>query len=70
MAKRKEYHQWERVYGPDLDPNNKIRAAANRATMESKVFKSACAVVGIEPTKRQASKWNKKSGLAWNRRAE
>ena len=66
MAKRKEYHMWTRVFGPNLDPGNKERMKKNIAVQESKVFIDACKKENIEPTRRQASKFRRKKGLAYN----
>ena len=33
-------------------------------------FRRCCEVAGIQPSKRQASKWGRRSGLAYNARAE
>lgn len=38
---------------------------ANQGTMASETFKKACEAAGVEPTKRQASKWNKGLGSAY-----
>jgi len=57
--------KWERVHGPDLDPNNGIRAAVNQKILKSEIFIDACKRANIIATKRQASKWNKKRGLAF-----
>jgi len=56
---------WDRVTGPDLDPGNKKRAERNSATMKNLMFLDACLRASIEPTKRQASKWNRKKGKAY-----
>ena len=32
---------------------------------KNKEFRDACARAGVEPTRRQASKWRMKKGLAW-----
>jgi hypothetical protein len=34
------------------------------------VFIEACQLAGIEPTRRQASKWNRRTGLAYAWRGE
>jgi len=65
MAKQKLRHSWRRVFGPDLDPTNKPKAAKNKAVLQSEVFITACERAKIDPTKRQASKWNRKTGLAY-----
>jgi hypothetical protein len=44
------------------------RADANKTTLESGNFKKACERAGVEPTKRQASRWNRKCGAAYARR--
>ena len=62
---RKHSTSWIRVTGPDLDPNNSKRAASNLGVLESSEFKNLCDAVGIEPTKRQSSKFNNGKGLAW-----
>ena len=36
----------------------------------SKAFIEACGKVGIPPTRRQWKKWQKKVGLAWEKRNE
>ena len=38
MLKEKVNYKWERVYGPDLDKNNKPRKERNAATLKDKVF--------------------------------
>lgn len=58
---------WERVTGPDLDQGKAKRADANKSVLGSGNFKSACSAMNIEPTKRQASKWNNGKGLAYTR---
>lgn len=60
--------QWKRVTGPNLCPENAVRAQRNKSTLTSPIFLKACETVGIEPTKRQASKWNNKKGKAYNAR--
>jgi len=61
----KNRQQWGRVTGVDLKPSKVKRQQANEATLRSKTFTDACEEVGIEPTTRQASKWNLKRGLAY-----
>jgi len=65
MSKRKINTQWDRVHGPDLDTGKKQRAERNKSTMADKIFLDACINAKIEPTKRQASKWNSKKGKAY-----
>ena len=60
--------QWERVHGPDLDPNNEVRAKENQNIMSSEVFKKACEKVGLSITKRQAQKWKNKKGRVFKER--
>lgn len=56
---------WERVSGPDLCPGNRKRYKENTQVMESGVFVTACTRVKIPPTRKQASKFRRKKGLAW-----
>ena len=65
MSKRKLNHQWDRVFGPDLDQWNEPLRLLNKAVIENKNFINACIAVGIEVTKRQASKWSNKKGAAY-----
>lgn len=44
------------------------RQEANTQVLKSGKFKGACDRAGIEPTRRQASKWNRKKGLAYQHR--
>jgi len=57
-------HEWERVTGNDLDPGNRKRYLENNGILRDKVFVEACKQAGIEPTRRQASKWKRKKGIA------
>ena len=57
--------QWTRVMGDDLDKNNEKRRLANQSILKDPIFIKACELVGIEPTKRQASKWRRKTGKAY-----
>jgi len=65
MAKQKINVQWERVFGPDLDPLNAINREINAGIMKSKDFIQSCKMLNIDPTKRQASKWGNKKGSAY-----
>jgi len=56
---------WQRVCSLDADPFNRDRAKANQATKINPVFIDACSKAGIDPTTRQASKWNHKKGAAF-----
>ena len=63
---KKNYgNQWERVKGDDLHAFNKDKAKKNKSTMNNKIFKESCEYINLEITKRQASKWNNKKGLAY-----
>ena len=72
MSKEKVNYKWERVYGPDLDKNNKPNRERNAATLKDKIFLDAVdnanRIKGMkcEAVKRQASKWNNKKGAAYN----
>jgi len=56
---------WDRVTGPNTDVTNKDRAETNKKTKENKHFIDACSEAGVDPTTRQASKWNHKKGKAY-----
>lgn len=58
-------NQWKRVSGPNLQPQHDQNRKANEGVMNNDVFKNACEKVGIEPTKRQASKFRRKKGAAF-----
>lgn len=49
----------------DLDVGKKARTIKNKQIFESPHFKKACENAGMEPTKRQASKYANKRGKAW-----
>ncbi len=50
---------------PDIHGERKAREAnRNQTTLDSPSFRKACQMVGIEPTRRQASKFLKGRGLA------
>lgn len=67
MAKGKKKNvDWVRVHGPDIDVNKADRTKANKSVFETEVFKEACDAVGINPTIRQASKFRRKGGIAFN----
>ena len=63
--KTKGGQQWVRVSGPDLCERKKINAKENFNRKESPEFVIACEKVGIKPTIRQASKFNRKFGAAY-----
>jgi len=58
--------QWVRVFGPNIQPGHEERHKAAINRFKDQAFKDACSVAGIEPTKRQARKWNNKRGAAYN----
>lgn len=60
--------QWTRVTGPNLCPEYAERAKKNDGVVNSPQFKEACEKAGIEPTRRQASKFRRKMGLAYQNR--
>ncbi|MFW6242763.1 MAG: hypothetical protein ACOC2W_01255 [bacterium] len=57
--------KWKRVLGPDLDQQKFEREKKNKNIMSNETFLKACEMLGIEPTKRQASKYNNKKGSAY-----
>ena len=57
--------KWERVTGPNLQPQHAERGEKNSTVLNSPSFKAACSRVGIEPTRRQASKFRNKRGKAF-----
>lgn len=65
VKSKKQYHEWIRVHGPDLDAGKVDREKENKNIMESDSFQELCGKVGIEPTRRQASKYKRKRGLAY-----
>jgi hypothetical protein len=55
--------------GPDLQLHIKApRTLANKGRMADPVFLKACSLAHVEPSKRQASKWNNSMGKAWAER--
>ena len=53
--------------GPDLHEVRKKRGYnANQGTLANEKFKKACELAGVEPTKRQARKWNLGKGKAYS----
>lgn len=71
MASKKDHHghQWIRIHNMfNLEPVHDKNARLNRAAFESQQFRNACSEAGIEPTIRQASKYRRKTGLAWAHR--
>lgn len=57
--------QWIRVHGPNLKPENELRQKKNASRLADKNFLAACEAAEVEPTKRQASKWNNRKGKAY-----
>ena len=58
-------NQWERVRGANLDITAKEKQEANKNVFESDKFKNACTKASVNPTKRQASKFNNKKGASF-----
>ncbi len=57
--------KWPRVFGPDLDPGNRVRFKANSKVLADKNFIALCERVNTLVTRRQASKFRRKKGLAF-----
>ena len=58
--------KWERVFGPDLDIGKADRQRANDYVFNNKTFIEKCMRADIPITRRQASKYRRKRGLAYN----
>lgn len=58
-------NKWERVTGPNLQPQHAARGNQNRGVLKSQIFQDACKTVGITPNTRQASKFKNGCGLAF-----
>jgi hypothetical protein len=56
---------WKRVHGPNIQPGHDERAKKNEARMNDPAFKKACEKADVQPTRRQASKWNHRQGKAY-----
>lgn len=56
---------WERIHGSDIQPGHAERSIKNENRMKDDAFRKACERAEIEPTRRQASKWNNKKGKAY-----
>lgn len=65
MAKKKENYQWERVVGTPPTTDNQKRFENNQKVLKNKLFLDTCSNLNIEPTKRQASKYNNKKGIVY-----
>ena len=59
---------WERVHGPNCQPQHAIREEKNTSVLSNKKFIKACEISEIPATRRQASKWNHGRGLAYTNR--
>lgn len=57
--------KWERVHGADLDGSRKAKTEKNSNLLKSDYFINLCKHAEVEPTKRQASKYNNKKGSAY-----
>ncbi len=61
--------QRKKPCGPDLhEVRKKEGEQRNKGALSDKRFLDACKLADVEPTKRQASKWNNKRGAAYARR--
>ena len=64
-------HQWIRIHsgmGPMHHPVYTKKYEARKNTIKNPVFLAACTKAKIEPSIRQARKWNMKKGLAYRHR--
>ena len=60
-------HQWERIHDiPNVESRHEESQKLNKATKENPVFVSACKKAGINITTRQASKYRRNMGAAYN----
>lgn len=60
-----EGRQWERIHNTvPLDVVAEKRYRQRKGIMLDTVFQNACILADIEPTKRQARKWNVGRGIA------
>ncbi len=65
---RAKIEQWARVTGPNLSPDSVERGVKNGDVLKSPQFKEACEKAGIPATRRQASRFRRKLGLAYSHR--
>lgn len=65
MSKKKENHKWQRVVGTPPTADNQKRFENNKNILKDKLFLDMCTNLNIEPTKRQASKYNNKKGIVY-----
>lgn len=54
-----------KVDEPICSGEEQRRHMAIRVVLNSRQFHKACVAVGLEPKRRQASKWPRHTGLAW-----
>ena len=64
-ASKKQHHEWPRVHGPNLEPRHYELAKENQKIVRSEHFQEVCEAAGIKATKRQASKYRHKRGMAY-----
>ena len=64
MAKQKINIQWDRVQRTKPTAEEIRRRDANRSTLVNDVFVQACHSAKVQPTTRQARKWNNGKGAA------
>jgi hypothetical protein len=65
MNKIKHNHQWQRVQRTPILADEKHRQERNTATLKSNEFNELCDLYKVDPTTRQASKYNRKKGLLY-----
>ena len=58
-------YKWERVRGTEMPAEQKKRQDANKGLMVDAMFVDSCKLANVEPTKRQASKYNNKKGIVY-----
>jgi len=64
-TKSTEGRQWERIHSTTpLDVVAGKRHKQRQSRLQDVVFQNACILADIEPTKRQARKWNVGRGIA------
>lgn len=62
---KKKNHKWKRVITTRMDDGQYNRMEKNTNMMKDSHFQKACENFNVQPTRRQASKWNRKIGLAY-----
>lgn len=60
--------QWRRIIGGG--PAKGKVDTHKRFSVENALFIKACRLAGVMPTRRQASKWHMKRGLAFSKKSE